>query len=193
MLEGGERGVFEVETKIVLPECKHLRRLREKLASLGCVFEEHVVEEDVYYQHPCRNFAETDEALRIRVVEGKVELTYKGPKKKLESSVKAREEISVSIASQPKQVKAMLEKLGFREVAVIRKERDYYSCGDATVSLDHVEKLGCFVEIEYRGRGDASSRLEELIERLGLEGLERTTLSYLELLLRKFEDKRSKS
>ena len=193
MPESRGQGVLEVETKIVLPECEYLQRLRGKLASLGCIFEERVVEEDVYYQHPCRDFAETDEALRIRVVGDKVELTYKGPKKKVRNGVKAREEINVSIASQPEQIKMVLERLEFKEVAVIRKERDYYNCGDVVVSLDRVEKLGCFVEIEYRGRGDAASRLEEVIVKLGLEGLERTTLSYLELLLRKLGGKCSKS
>ena len=177
---------FEVETKVVLPECGYIQRLREKLVSLGCTFEKHVVEEDVYYQHPCRDFAKTDEALRIRVVGDKVELTYKGPKKRVEGGVKAREEISISIASQFEHAKMLLEKLGFKEVMVVRKKRDYYNCGDVVVSLDQVEKLGCFVELEYRGRGNASSRLEEVIEKLGLGGLERTTLSYLELLLCKF-------
>jgi len=180
---------FEVETKVVLPECGYIQRLREKLTSLGCTFEKHVVEEDVYYQHPCRDFAKTDEALRIRVVGDKVELTYKGPKRRVEGGVKAREEISISIASQLEHAKMLLEKLGFKEVMVVRKKRDYYNCGDVVVSLDQVEKLGCFVELEYRGgRDDASSRLDEIVKELRLEGLERTTLSYLELLLRKLGD-----
>jgi adenylate cyclase class 2 len=40
--------------------------------------------EDTYFRHPCRDFAETDEALRIRIrrFNGHFEafLTYKGPR-----------------------------------------------------------------------------------------------------------------
>ncbi len=174
----------EVEAKIVLPGCDLLRVVEERLRGLGAVHEESVVEEDTYYQHPCRDFAETDEALRIRRVDGRYELTYKGPKRVIDGS-KAREEITIQLLSAS-QVARLLEALGFRPVAVVRKRRDYYRLGDIAVSLDEVDGLGCFLEAEYRGEGEAEEAaraIREALEKLGVAGYETTTKSYLELIL----------
>jgi Adenylate cyclase, class 2 (thermophilic) len=42
----------------------------------------------------------------------------------------------------------MLKALGFREVAVIRKERDEYTYGNYTIYVDKVDGLGDFLEVE---------------------------------------------
>jgi len=174
----------EVEAKIVLPSCDTLRTVEERLQGLGAVYEGNVIEEDTYYQHPCRDFAETDEALRIRRVDGRYELTYKGPKRVIAGS-KAREEITIQLPGAS-QAARLLEALGFRPVAVVRKHRAYYRLGDIAVSLDEVEELGCFLEAEYRGKGgpeEAARAIREALERLGIAGYESTTKSYLELIL----------
>lgn len=178
--------MVEVEAKIVLPDCGILGTVEEKLRSLGAVPEAVVVEEDTYYQHPCRDFSETDEALRIRRVNGSAELTYKGPKRVISGS-KAREELTI----KPVDVDAMdklLRVLGFHPVAVVRKERRYYRFRETMVSLDQVDELGCFVEVEYRGLGgieDAAREIDRVLEELGLAKYPRTTKSYLELILEK--------
>ncbi len=161
-----------------------LRVVEERLRGLGAVHEESVVEEDTYYQHPCRDFAETDEALRIRQVDGRYELTYKGPKRVIDGS-KARKEITIQLPSAT-QMARLLEALGFRPVAVVRKHRDYYKLGDIVVSLDEVEGLGCFLEAEYSGGGgpeEAARAIREALEKLGVSSYESTTKSYLELIL----------
>lgn len=190
-IPGFSRGVWimgsrrvEVEAKIVLPSCDLLRVVEERLRGLGAVHEESVVEEDTYYQHPCRDFAETDEALRIRQVDGRYELTYKGPKRVIDGS-KARKEITIQLPSAT-QMARLLEALGFRPVAVVRKHRDYYKLGDIVVSLDEVEGLGCFLEAEYSGGGgpeEAARAIREALEKLGVSSYESTTKSYLELIL----------
>ena len=181
--------MVEVEAKIVLPGCDALAVVEERLESLGAVLEDSVVEEDTYYQHPCRDFSETDEALRIRRVNGRVELTYKGPKRVIQGS-KAREEISIGLGDAGA-VDELLRVLGFRPVAVVRKERRYYRLPGAIVSLDRVEGLGCFVEVEYRGPGgveEAAREINRVLEELGLAQYPRTTKSYLELLLSRRSD-----
>ncbi len=146
--------------------------------------------EDTYYQHPCRDFSKTDEALRIRVrrFNGHFEafLTYKGPKIDLRS--KTREEIEVLI-EDPDAHARILESLGFREVLTVEKVREkYYVERGITLTLDEVEGLGKFVEIE--AITDDKSKVPELVERLreillelGVTRFERR--SYLELLLEK--------
>ncbi|WP_297063927.1 class IV adenylate cyclase [Thermococcus sp.] len=146
--------------------------------------------EDTYYQHPCRDFSKTDEALRIRVrrFNGHFEafLTYKGPK--IDPRSKTREEIEVPI-EDPDAHARILESLGFREVLTVEKVREkYYVERGITLTLDEVEGLGKFVEIE--AITDDKSKVPELVERLreillelGVTRFERR--SYLELLLEK--------
>ena len=175
----------EVEAKVVLPDCGLLRTVEERLRGLGARLLEEKLEEDTYYQHPCRDFAETDEALRVRRSGGRVELTYKGPKRML-GGAKARTEVNVSVAGGD--VDALLRGLGFRPVAVVRKRRRYYRLGDVLVTLDEVEELGCFMEAEYAGSGGAEEAvraIEEALEALGVASYPRTGKSYLELLLEK--------
>jgi adenylate cyclase class 2 len=134
---------------------------------------------DEYFNHPCRDFAETDEALRLRK-DSKGKITYKGPK--IDRFTKTREEIEMEIDDLDKMA-AILVHLGFRSVARVKKKRKEYVLDGVTVSLDSVEGLGDFVELEVQGNDPAEgrSRVERLRDQLGLAGSERR--SYLEMLL----------
>lgn len=146
--------------------------------------------EDTYYQHPCRDFSKTDEALRIRIrrFNGHFEafLTYKGPK--MDSVSKTRKEIEVPIEDPDKHA-MILEALGFREVMTVEKVREkFYVEKGITITLDDVEGLGKFIEIE--AMTESREKVPELVEKLrkilielGVSKFERK--SYLELLLEK--------
>jgi len=152
---------YEVEVKLRVP-CESLEEIAEKILEAGGSLESETVEEDVYYQHPCRDMLATDEALRVRYTMGKpTSLTYKGPRV-LGAGVKKRIEYNLPASGDLPRV---LELLGFRPAIRIVKKRRYYRVPGALVALDVVEGLGCFVEVESRG-GDP--RL--LAERLGIRG-----------------------
>ncbi|WP_461865129.1 class IV adenylate cyclase [Thermococcus sp.] len=150
-------------------------------------------QEDVYFQHPCRDFAETDEALRIRIKKfnGHFEafLTYKGPK--LDSISKTREEIEVPI-NDVEAYLTILRHLGFKEVISVEKTREkYYVEKGVTITLDEVEGLGKFVEIEELAGEGADiegevKKLRRILMELGVRKFERK--SYLELLQRGMKD-----
>lgn len=181
--------MVEVEAKLRLPSCNRLEELRHRLQELGARLLEEKNEEDTYYQHPCRDFAETDEALRLRVTStGGAEVTYKGPKQVLGRG-KARSEHTVHLKpGELEEAKAILLALGFQPAATVRKRRAYYQLGSLLVTLDTVEGLGCFAEIEYTGKAspeEAVREIEEAIEKLGLQEAEPLHRSYLELLLEK--------
>ncbi len=53
--------ILEIEVKAY---ANRLARVEEKLKEMGAVFIAVVCEKDTYFNHPDRNFAETDEALR---------------------------------------------------------------------------------------------------------------------------------
>ncbi|MCE4628101.1 MAG: class IV adenylate cyclase [Desulfurococcales archaeon] len=174
----GASGSLEIEGKYRV-DCAELESIAARAEELGGRFLGARSEEDVYYQHPCRDFASTDEALRLRYVQGRVEsLTYKGPK--MPGRVKARLELILSPLGGP--VEQVLERLGFTPVARVVKRRRYYRLGDSLVTLDEVEGLGCFVEVE----APTTSRVEEVAGSLGLEGPP-IVESYLEMLLARAE------
>ncbi len=177
--------MFEVEVKIAV---ENPEKVRERLRELG-EREGKLEQVDVYYQHPCRDFGETDEALRLRRTDGRIVLTYKGPRVGRE---KSREEVEVEV-EDGERMDRILRRLGFRplERVKVKKRREVYRVRfegrDVTVALDEVGGLGTFLELEC-SVGDRSEveRAEEsllrLAERLGVRG-ERVRESYLELLM----------
>ena len=82
--------------------------------------------------------------------------------------------------------KDIFEEIGFKEVRTVRKNRQYYTYENFEISLDDVEGLTPYMEIEIsledgNNYDDAQKSIFELFEKLGItDGFERT--SYMELL-----------
>lgn len=172
--------MLEIELKARVSD---LQAVRERLITLQADLEGKVHEHDLYLNAPHRDFAETDEALRIRDTSGKCTVTYKGAKRR-NFHLKAREEYNCDVASG-KTMGSIFASLGFREVAEVKKWREYYHFRDATICLDQVEGLGEFVEIELSDPDsvdDPAGHVAMLAEELGVTG-EPILSSYLELLL----------
>jgi adenylate cyclase class 2 len=164
------------------------RRLRE----LGAMEGKARDEADHYFNAPDRDFARTDEALRIRRVESANFVTYKGPKRDLQT--KTRTEIEVALAEGDETANdfsRLLVHLGYRPVAVVRKRRRIFRLerqGFALeVTLDEVADVGSFAELEIVASEEqldaARAALLQTAKDLGLTASERR--SYLELLLSK--------
>ena len=170
-------GVSEREVKIKV-DCELFQLLHSKLESLGFDCKGPIMEIDIYYSHPCRDFVETDEALRLRFMsEKQVKLTYKGPRRLIGGSVKEREEIEV-VVENANALESILLRLGFKPAVKVKKRRTYCSWDGTIVVLDKVEKLGCFVEVE----ASDERVINEIIESIGLSGAERIELTYAEML-----------
>ncbi|GAB6943670.1 class IV adenylate cyclase [Vulcanisaeta sp. JCM 14467] len=175
--------MFEVEVKYRVPSHDVIK---DKLKSLNAKFLEHTEETDIYFNSPVRDFAKTDEALRVRVYgDGTVVLTYKGPR--IGSIGKTREELSVTV-NDLESLLEILRKLDFREVAKVVKRRDIYNYENFTIYVDSVEELGSFVEVETMVNDKelidkATEEVLQLGNKLGLrrDWIERKT--YLELML----------
>lgn len=176
---------FEVEQKFRVADAQ---ALSAKLQALGGLPSERRLEVDQYYSHPARDFAATDEALRIRQVGPSSYLTYKGPK--IDKTTKTRREIELPLAAESAPAwSELLGALGFRPVAEVRKQRRkafvVWQGRRVEVSMDEVEQVGNFVELELMSEADgveaAKACLASLAEHLQLAGGERR--SYLELLL----------
>jgi len=148
------------------------------------------IQTDHYFNAADRDFAQTDEAVRLRRSGATNTLTYKG--KKIDTETKTRREIEVPLADgddTAANVVAFLTSLGMKPVAVISKTRRAYHFSrngfDVAVCLDDAGPVGKFVELEILAEEDrfpaAKALLMQLAQELGLTQQERR--SYLRMNL----------
>lgn len=184
---------FEVEVKYRSADHDRLRNL---LLERGAREDAPIAQEDVYLRHPSRDFAQTHEALRLRHIGADNRITYKGPR--FPGPTKTREEIEISMApgeDAARDLARLFENLGFQPVAAVRKRRTTFHLTspphDIEVSLDRVEGLGDFAEIEAiapdeTGLSSAQAAVLALAAELGLDQVE--PRSYLRMALEARED-----
>ncbi len=167
--------ILEIEIKAY---CDDADRVAALISKEGGELKVKRVEQDLYFNHPARDFAQTDEALRLRRIDSSCRITYKGPK--LSSSSKARVEHETD-SGDFDSMKMILLNLGFSESGEVVKNRAIYSLRNMEICVDIVEGLGCFVELEQMGTeiGEVEEELYKTASRLGLSRFERK--SYLEL------------
>jgi adenylate cyclase class 2 len=192
--------MYEVEVKMRADHGAVRARLAERDATLA----RRVRQVDTYYDAPHRDFAETDEALRIRREtvgggggddrEGRVadadggdtetKITYKGPLVEAES--KTREEFETAV-DDVAAAEGILGGLGFSPAATVEKDREFFELDGYTVTLDDVAGVGEFVEVE---REAAESEIQPVREGayavchdIGLDPGDQIRTSYLGLLL----------
>jgi adenylate cyclase class 2 len=191
--------VYEVEQKYPVADVK---AIEDRLGRLGASWHGTAEQVDRYFNHPSRDFAVTDEALRLRSTAAGVAITWKGPR--LDATAKTRREIELPLATAavpaaaeaPSAVPAMLdhwtellEALGFRRVREVAKRRRLatvaWEGAAIEVAVDHVAGLGDFMELELQadaaGITAAAARIESLARELGCSNAE--PRSYLEMLL----------
>lgn len=181
---------YEVEIKFRVED---LPALEARLASLAGSPQPAMAQEDVYLVHPCRDFAQTGEAFRLRREGQTLFLTYKGAR--LEGPAKTREEIEVPVGgaglAHRAELLLLLERLGFqpllRPIAKLRTPYRLVRHGRAlTVAVDRAEGLGTFAEVETIAQGpddlpEAQAAVMQLAESLELRLVE--PRSYLRMAL----------
>jgi adenylate cyclase class 2 len=180
---------YEVEIKFRVADSAALKRLLTDLKAVAGAAEAH---SDLYFNHPARDFARTDEVLRLRSIEGiGAWLSYKGPK--LGGPVKTRCEIEAACADCPaarSRLVEILERLGFRRVLEVRKVRVPHTLAfqgrTLTVTLDEADGLGTFAEVETLVESPdelpaAQEAVRAVAGQLGLSVVE--PRSYLQLAL----------
>ena len=176
--------MIEVEVKARINDPKHIERSIIAIGATPIGIENQA---DTYYNTSSRDFAQTDEALRIRVQDNKYFLTYKGPK--MDTVSKTRKEFEVEI-NDANNMGNILSSLGFFPVATIVKKRKRYRIGDFFIALDNVRNLGDFIEVEIdlRDSRNYEEKVEiifKFIEKLGIDRASTVRESYLEMFLGK--------
>ena len=167
-----------------------LESLRAQLREWGVEQWEQREEADHYLNAPDRDFAQTNEAFRLRRVGENNYLTFKGPR--TDTEVKIRPELEVAVAPGGQSAEDLLklfQMLGYRPVAVVKKHREQASFQrdgyQITACLDHVEHVGKFAELEIVApepeTANARAVLLQVCGELGLTNVEQR--SYLSLFL----------
>jgi len=180
--------MYEVEVKV---RADH-DAVRAALEAAGAERLGVVTQTDTYYDAPDRDFAETDEALRVRREAGgdgeRTLLTYKGPL--VDEDTKTREEHEVTVEDADA-LDGLLRGLGYEPAATVAKERERFALDGYAVTLDDVEGLGTFVEVERevpeREVEAARAGAWAVLEDVGLGDAGSVRTSYLGLLLAREE------
>ena len=174
--------MLEIELKVRIPSLDPIREQLTKKHAQSCG---RVHEHDIYYNAPHRDFGITDEAVRVRYTDDHAVVTYKGPKIK-KYGLKAREELNFAVECG-RTFETMLDRLGFTRTLEVNKWRETYKLGTASVSLDLVDGLGTFAEIEVMTESESdnpTALIEKIAKEIGVVG-EPILASYLEMLLDK--------
>ena len=195
-----EKEDIEVEIKVMVKDLAALEDFLESYGKLTVILQQ----SDEFYNHPARDFGQTDEALRIReetiiFSESKqpappLEFTYKGPK--FDRQTKTRIEKTVSfLASSHQDMREILKHLEFNLVIRVDKERRQYTVvfaeTEITLVIDEIDGLDeIFMELEILVKGKesypkAKEKLVRLLETLGYSLENSIPTSYMELLLEK--------
>lgn len=181
---------YEVEVKF--PMSDGSASVLSKLQHLGATVGEEIVQADHYFNHPVRDFARTDEALRIRSVGNQNWVTWKGPK--TDSRTKTRREIELPLGDgtqTAEQLSEVLQILGFRSVTIVRKTRALHELirngHRFEIAIDEVDELGSFLEVELiADEANLNAAQDAVLELAGELGLNQTEpRSYLGMLLQK--------
>ncbi|MBZ3935028.1 class IV adenylate cyclase [Methanimicrococcus blatticola] len=176
--------MYEVEVKIKVPHAE----IKKDLIECGAVFSGTEEQKDTYFNSHERDFSKTDEALRIRSVNGEGEITYKG--KKIDTISKTRPEYNSPVDAG--EMKEILLALGYFVSGAVNKRREIYTWNDFIIGFDSVEGLGEFVEVESNLRDAADKteikneidRIFEFLGKYGLSEKDSITDSYLEMVLK---------
>ena len=181
--------MIEIEMKFPAADFGEIER---RLAGLQATARPPINEADHYFNAPDRDFGRTDEAFRLRRVGAENRITYKGPKQP--GPTKTRTEIELGLEPGPEAADrwcALVQHLGYRPVAIVRKRRAPYHLHrdgfDLEVCCDAVEQLGHFVEVEIvappEQKEQAQAVLLQVVAEMGLGQAE--PRAYLQMLLTK--------
>ena len=189
--------MYEIEAKFMVND---ISALENALNSLGAPLGEPVEEYDQFYQHPSRDFSQTDEGLRIRTRTAselhELSITYKG--QKIDAETKSRKEIEIPLKIYDLDLwNDLLCSLGFVPAGIVRKFRrtsrlsfdgiDYEIVLDELPDLSDPENQAFFVEIETQsdnvGIDFARDSLLKFAKTLPLA--ETVRKGYMELILEK--------
>jgi len=151
---------------------------------------------DKYYVLPHRDFFAKDmpdEYLRIRYEEGKNHLNYSFLHFGDDGWLRATDEYETLI-DKPEVVEEIFERINMILKVVVKKTRKYFECGDFEVTLDDIEGLGDFMEVEakkdFGGIDKTREACEKFLNNLNVEYDIQKEMGYPRMLYKKLSSQK---
>jgi predicted adenylyl cyclase CyaB len=186
---------YEFELRFVVED---YAPILDSLRKMKATIKDELIEKDLYFSTPPSGTVEKGSIIRVREDikqndERKVILSYKSPNV-LRGGVETREEIEVQVLSDVLSLTKLLGKIDLKPLVPVSKRRVEYSLDyngvHFTVTLDNVDSLGSFVEIELMSHRKDDAKIlialsEELATKLNLDKTRKISLGYHEMMLEK--------
>lgn len=177
----------EIELKFPIRNPEQVVRFLENNATFKHERRQH----DIYYNHPARDFladgGNVNEWFRVRVSGDEAELNYKDFQPH-DSVMKTHCTEYETTVSSKDQIEKILSALGFQLMIEVKKTRRIWLFDEVEISMDEVDELGSFIELEYKGQASdvdqARDYLHGMLAKLGAETDELASIGYPHLLLR---------
>ena len=133
---------MEIKIKLTKEEYNNLNKIMESKGKL--LLESN--QQDIYYQSNCITNNINNNSLRLRLSGKKKILTYKNYNNQIFC-----EEYEVEVDNS-NNLKKIFDFIGLKKITEVKKERKIYFYKDKyEISLDKVDSLGYFIEIEVKG------------------------------------------
>ncbi|HDJ23927.1 MAG TPA: class IV adenylate cyclase [Candidatus Aminicenantes bacterium] len=163
----------EIEVKIKISS---LPDLRKKLEELGAeIIKDRYFEDNTLYDFKHQELRQKKSALRLRKINKKCFLTFKGPPLK-SRSFKIREEYETEVKNE-KQTKKILKKIGLKATFTYSKFRTVFKFQRVKLFIDETP-IGNFIEIEGK-----QSDIVKVARQLGYSRRDFIKKDYIQLLL----------
>jgi predicted adenylyl cyclase CyaB len=164
--------VIEIEVKIRIDDIKNIQ---EKILELGAKLEkERFHEENILYDFHSKTLYKKEQALRLRRMNKKSFLTFKGPLQK-SRKFKIREEYETEVKNE-KQLRKILKSLNLIPAFNYEKYRTVFRKKGLKISLDETS-IGNFIELEGE-----REKIVKFARALGVSKKEFIKLDYAQLI-----------
>ena len=167
-------------------------RIRKYLASHGAVQTEVIRQIDYYLDPPGKNLhgIGDNQMFRLRYDETQKRCWLaRAFAKSMSKESKTREKREVEIIGPLEDVLWIFTSVGFRIAYEVVKKRENYNLGDVRISLDRVEGLGDFVEIEKSCEDGDREKVEKFLDdifiQMSIEGKDKDSRPYMWMLIEK--------
>lgn len=161
---------LEIEMKFPMPDIDKNDFIK-KLIDMGAVKGERVFENNMILDNFDSQLQGVGHLLRLRKVDDRTVLTYKGDVKK-DKEMKIREEIETEVENYDTMLE-ILRRLGYNVIKIYQKYRQAFEFNSVVLTIDELP-FGKYIEIE----GD-KEKILELAEELELEKTDICNMNYI--------------
>lgn len=184
-----ERKRIEIEAKFPLFNREETIKILKKK---GKTIEENNYQKDIYYTPIHKNFLDKrpiSEWLRIRDTKDEKTINYKNWGNHNGNNKITCKEIEVGIDDYNGMIE-ILKALDFKEIIVVEKTRNSFEFNDIIISIDRIENLGDFIELEFKtnlfdNEDDSMNYIMNTVKDLNIEVGEQICAGYPQLIMEK--------